>query len=56
MTPPERVFALVVGIELYEAGDEWDLDGCVASALRIVRWLREMPGTAGEHHRLAVAA
>lgn len=31
---------MVVGIERYEAGDRWNLDGCAASAMRIVRWLR----------------
>jgi hypothetical protein len=38
---PERTYAVVVGIEQYEAGVKWDLDGAAESALRIVRWLRE---------------
>jgi hypothetical protein len=41
VTPPERTHAVVVGIERYEAGDAWDLDGAAESALRIIRWLRE---------------
>jgi hypothetical protein len=41
VTSPERTYAVVVGIERYEAGDNWDLDGSAHSALRIIRWLRE---------------
>jgi vWA-MoxR associated protein C-terminal domain len=41
MTSPERTYAVVVGIERYEAGDRWDLDGAAGSALRIIRWLRK---------------
>lgn len=41
MIPPERTYAVVVGIEQYEAGVKWDLDGAAESALRIIRWLRE---------------
>ena len=41
MTSPEQTHAVVVGIERYEAGDNWDLDGAASSALRIIRWLRE---------------
>ena len=40
MTSPERTYAVVVGIERYEAGDGWDLDGAAGSALRIIGWLR----------------
>ena len=40
MISPQRVYAVVVGIERYEAGDGWDLDGPAGSALRIIRWLR----------------
>lgn len=40
MTVPERTYAVVVGIERYEAGEDWDLDGSAGSALRIIRWLR----------------
>jgi hypothetical protein len=40
MTAPDRTYAVVVGIERYEAGDAWDLDGSAESALRIISWLR----------------
>ncbi|MFB8026381.1 MULTISPECIES: caspase family protein [unclassified Streptomyces] len=36
---PERVFALVVGIEQYAAGSGWDLPGPVRDALRFRDWL-----------------
>jgi hypothetical protein len=35
-----RTYAVVVGIEQYEAGQEWDLDGAADSAVRIINWLR----------------
>ncbi len=41
MTSPEQTHAVVVGIERYEAGDNWNLDGAASSAVRIIRWLRE---------------
>ncbi|WP_073756688.1 effector-associated domain 2-containing protein [Streptomyces sp. CB03234] len=34
--------ALVAGVESYEAGSAWDLDGPVRDALGYVRWLREL--------------
>lgn len=34
--------ALVVGVESYEAGSAWDLDGPVRDALGHVHWLREL--------------
>ncbi|MFF3356793.1 caspase family protein [Streptomyces sp. NPDC002917] len=34
--------ALVVGVESYEAGSVWDLDGPVHDALGFARWLREL--------------
>ncbi|MER7107101.1 effector-associated domain 2-containing protein [Streptomyces sp. NPDC000229] len=34
--------ALVVGVESYEAGSAWDLDGPVRDALGYVGWLREL--------------
>ena len=42
MTLPERTQAVVVGIERYEAGRSWDLDGAAESALEIIKWLREI--------------
>jgi vWA-MoxR associated protein C-terminal domain/Caspase domain len=35
-----RTYAVIVGIERYEAGNNWDLDGAADSALRILGWLR----------------
>ncbi|RSS79437.1 caspase family protein [Streptomyces sp. WAC06614] len=37
--PPDRVFALVVGIERYAAGDGWDLPGPAGDAVRFRSWL-----------------
>ncbi|MFB8117385.1 caspase family protein [Streptomyces sp. NPDC056465] len=37
--PPDRVFALVVGIERYAAGPDWDLPGPARDALRFRSWL-----------------
>ncbi|QGV79493.1 effector-associated domain 2-containing protein [Streptomyces ficellus] len=39
--------ALVVGVESYEAGSAWDLDGPVHDALGYVRWLRDLGVDAG---------
>ena len=41
MISPDRTYAVVVGIERYEAGPEWDLGGAAEAALRIIGWLRE---------------
>ncbi len=41
MISPERTYAVVVGIERYEAGSKWDLDGAAGAALRIIGWLRD---------------
>jgi hypothetical protein len=35
---PRRTTVVVVGIDRYEAGAGWDLDGPVADALRFARW------------------
>jgi hypothetical protein len=40
MTRPEKTFAVVVGVEKYAAGAEWDLDGPAYDAGRFVHWLR----------------
>jgi hypothetical protein len=37
---PNRTYALVVGIERYDIGDSWNLDGPAADAARFVNWLR----------------
>ncbi|MFG2011564.1 hypothetical protein ACGFNF_21115 [Micromonospora sp. NPDC048868] len=38
--PAHRVRAVVVGVERYDVGPEWDLDGPVRDACRYVQWLR----------------
>ncbi|NEO98490.1 MAG: protein kinase [Symploca sp. SIO2E9] len=42
---PKQTYALVVGIEKYEAGSKWDLDGPVNDARRFTDWLcsKEVP-------------
>ena len=37
---PVRTRAIVVGVEAYEAGESWDLDGPARDAVRVVDWLR----------------
>ncbi|MFG2429772.1 caspase family protein [Streptomyces sp. NPDC048590] len=37
---PDQMFALVVGIERYAAGEDWDLPGPARDALRFCDWLR----------------
>ncbi len=37
---PKRTYALVVGVEKYEAGSIWDLDGPANDARKFVVWLR----------------
>ena len=41
MTPvsPEKTFAIVVGIERYDAGEKWNLDGPAVDACRFTEWL-----------------
>lgn len=36
---PENTYALVVGIEKYDAGPDWDLDGPTRDASRFCAWL-----------------
>lgn len=36
---PQRTYALVVGVERYEAGPTWDLDGPASDAARFTSWL-----------------
>jgi hypothetical protein len=38
---PERTWAVVVGVEQYDAGPKWSLNGPVSDATRFVRWLRK---------------
>ncbi|MFD9193585.1 caspase family protein [Streptomyces phaeochromogenes] len=37
--PPERAFALVVGVETYRISNKWNLPGAASDALRFARWL-----------------
>lgn len=37
---PEHIHALIVGIERYDAGADWDLNGPAGDALRFMNWLR----------------
>src|SRR6266566_5781091 len=39
VSAPQRAYALVVGIEKYDAGPEWNLNGPVNDALKFVQWL-----------------
>ena len=38
---PEETYALVVGIEKYKAGSDWDLNGPVHDAIEFANWLLE---------------
>lgn len=48
---PENVYALVVGIEKYEGGSEWDLNGPANDALKFANWLLEC-GVEPDHIQL----
>jgi hypothetical protein len=37
---PEHTYAVVVGIEKYDVGPTWDLDGPARDAVRFITWLR----------------
>ena len=37
---PQKTYALVVGVEKYAAGSNWDLDGPTSDANKFVEWLR----------------
>ena len=37
----QQTFALIVGIEEYDMGAEWTLEGCIASALTFLAWLQQ---------------
>jgi hypothetical protein len=37
---PAQSHAVVVGIEKYDIGDAWNLNGPALDAVRFVRWLR----------------
>ncbi|MFE6064803.1 caspase family protein [Streptomyces sp. NPDC056431] len=49
---PDRVFALVVGIEKYEFSYKWNLPGAARDALRFAHWLTGPAGVPPAHVRL----
>ncbi|MFD7613097.1 hypothetical protein [Streptomyces sp. NPDC059828] len=51
---PDRVHAVVVGLERYPRQPDWDLPGAAHDALRFARWLRK-GGVPGANIRLLVA-
>lgn len=51
---PRRHHAIVVGIETYDAGDGWNLDGPANDAFRFAEWLVRQ-GTPAENIHLLVA-
>lgn len=53
---PERVFALVVGIESYQVGQGWSLPGPARDAVRFADWLTGTAGVPQAHVRLLLSA
>jgi hypothetical protein len=47
---PEHTHALIVGIERYAAGTDWDLNGPLNDAMRIRTWLLDSGVPAGQIH------
>jgi hypothetical protein len=47
---PEHTHALIVGIERYAAGPDWDLKGALNDALKIRTWLLDSGVPAGQIH------
>src|SRR5262245_40453518 len=41
MSQSQQTFAVLVGVESYAAGGEWNLDGPASDACRFAKWLRE---------------
>jgi hypothetical protein len=52
---PERVHALVVGIETYEVSRDWDLPGAGRDAIRFTDWLTGAAGVPAENVRLLLS-
>jgi hypothetical protein len=47
--PPDKTWAVVVGIEQYDVGGEWNkLDGPVHDCVRFVKWLRKWEVPSGQ--------
>ncbi|MET7424603.1 hypothetical protein [Dactylosporangium sp. NPDC005555] len=55
MLRPERVTAVLVGVERYDAGTGWALPGPAADAVRFARWLRSQGVPPDRMHVLATA-
>ncbi|MFD7933862.1 hypothetical protein ACFV4T_04890 [Streptomyces sp. NPDC059755] len=51
---PERIHAVVVGVERYPRHPDWDLPGAVGDGLRFARWLRK-GGVPGANIQLLLA-
>ena len=47
---PENIVALVVGVEKYAAGAEWDVDGPASDACRFWNWLGQLHVPTGNVH------
>ncbi|MEU9075438.1 hypothetical protein [Kitasatospora sp. NPDC048538] len=54
--PPHRVHALVVGVETYDTGPDWDLPGAGRDAARIADWLTRCAGLPAANVRLLLSA
>lgn len=52
---PERVHALVVGIETYDVSPQWDLPGAGRDAVRFADWLTGTAGVPQENVRLLLS-
>ncbi|MCX5336789.1 caspase family protein [Streptomyces sp. NBC_00140] len=52
---PEKVFALIVGIESYQAGRGWSLPGPARDALRFAEWLTDTAGVPPAHVHLLLS-
>lgn len=52
---PERVFALVVGIESYQVGAGWSLPGPARDAVRFADWLTGPAGVPQDHVHLLLS-
>jgi hypothetical protein len=52
---PERVFALVVGVESYEVDPRWSLPGPASDAMRVADWLTNTAGVPRDHVRLLLS-
>jgi hypothetical protein len=51
---PDRTHAIIIGVEQYQLGPNWGLDGPASDACQMVRWLRER-GVPAEQISLHIA-